>query len=256
MHVFLTGASAGIGEGLARAFGAAGHDLTLVARRRDRLEDLARAIGDRVRTRVVPYDLAQLDGLAPLVPEAEAALGPIDVLVNNAGVQIVGRTRDVTVEESEWQYRIDVLAPLRLTRAVLPAMLDRRAGTIVNVSSVAAFAPTPGMFDYSCAKAGLAAASESLRGELLGSGVNVLTVYPGPVKTDMADRAVEHFDAAPPSWIPMGTTDVLARRTLAAITGRHARVIYPRFYWITRWFPGITRFVIDHATPPLKARPA
>ena len=106
---------------------------------------------------------------------------------------------------------------------------------------------------YSAGKGGLAAASEALHGELRGAGVHVVRVYPGPIHT-----AMRWATAAPSAMgdglavraVPWGTTEVLARRIRAAVTDRSARLIYPRFYWLARWFAGITRFVLDRATPP------
>lgn len=248
MHVVVTGASSGIGEAIAREFARAGDCLTLVARRRERLDALAAEVG--VATHVVTADLSDPAQATSWIAAAEAANGPIDVLVNNAGVQIVARTTDTTADDGDRLLRLNVMTPLRTTLAVLPGMLARRSGTIVDVASLAGIAPTPGMFYYSASKAGLAAASEALRGELRGTGVHVVTVYPGPVKTDMADAA--HAALGSPSIarrIPEGTVDVLARRVRQAVLKRHARIIYPRIYRLARWFPGITRYLMDRMTP-------
>lgn len=253
MHIAITGASSGIGASYARHFSARGHALTLVARREDHLRALARGL-DAGKAHVAVHDLSDPRRAAAWIPAAEAALGPIDVLVNNAGVQIVGRTSEVDPEEAERLFAIDLLAPLRLTRAVLPAMLARSSGTIVDVASMAALAPTPGMTHYNAAKAGLAAASESLRGELRGTGVHVVTVYPGIIgTTDMAKAALEKYEPSTlVSNFPQGTEAKLAELTLRAIERRIDRVIYPRSGVLSRWFPGTTRWVLDRLTPPLK----
>ena len=253
MHVVITGASSGIGEALAREYAAAGAAVTLVARRRDLLEALAAELGKAhgTKTFVAAQDLSITERAADFLPLAEAALGPVDVLVNNAGVQVIGRVGEIDLEAAEASVRTNLLTPLRLTRAVLPGMLARRSGCIIDVASLAALAPTPYMTWYSAGKGGLAAASEALHGELRGTGVHVLTVYPGPVHTAMGDGgAATYGNGLSVRAMPWGTTGVLARRIRAAQERRGARLIYPRFYWLARWFPGITRFLLDRATPP------
>jgi short-subunit dehydrogenase len=211
-----------------------------------------------VKVRVVPWDLADVKNAAGWVDAAEDALGPIDVLVNNAGVQIVAPTATVDADLADRLFGVDLLAPLRLTRALLPRMIARRSGTIVDVSSMAALAPTPGMTHYNAAKAGLAAASESLRGELRGTGVHVVTVYPGIIdSTEMAQAAMEKFVASKLlDAFPRGTEEELSRLVRLAIEKKQARVIYPRSGALSRWFPGTTRWVLDTFTPALKALPS
>ncbi len=261
MHVAITGASSGIGASLARELARHGHSLTLVARRQDRLRAVADEIAPAAsgaKVRVVPWDLSDVKAAAGWVDAAEDALGPIDVLVNNAGVQIVAPTSTVDPDEADTLFGVDLLAPLRLTRAVLPRMIARRSGTIVDVASMAALAPTPGMTHYNAAKAGLAAASESLRGELRGTGVHVVTVYPGIIaSTEMAQAAMEKFvESKLLESFPRGTEEELSRLVRVAIERKHARVIYPRSGALSRWFPATTRWLMDRFTPALKALPA
>ena len=249
MHVAVTGASSGIGEAIAREFAAHGAAVTLVARRRERLEVLA---AELERAHVVAHDLSDPERAADWIAGAEAALGPIDVLVNNAGIQIVSRTEEVDPGHGDKLLKLNVLAPMRLTLAVLPAMLARGAGTIVDVASLAALAPTPSMYHYNASKGALAAASESLRGELRGTGVHVVCVYPGPVKTAMADAAMASYGdvrAGQLAHMPTGDTATLARKVRRAVERREARVIYPGIYRLARWFPGTTRWVLDRLSP-------
>jgi short-subunit dehydrogenase len=254
MHVVVTGASAGIGEAIAREWAAAGAELTLLARRRENLERLERELG--VRCKVIVADLSDARAACAWLREAEAEMGPTDVLVNNAGVQIVAPALKTDPEDGERLLRLNVFTPMRLVLEVLPGMISRRAGTIVNVASVASLAPTPGMFYYNASKAGLAAASESLAGELRGTGVHVVTVYPGPVDTDMARAAFEVYgeDAPGMKVLPRGTAPELARRIRRAAERRQPRVIYPAAYAVTRWFPGTTRWALDRFTPPAAAQ--
>ena len=250
LHVVVTGASAGLGEAFARAFAAEGCRLTLVARRKDKLDGLAASLGGRVH--VVGWDLSDPARAADWLADAVAANGPIDVLVNNAGLQVVGRTHLADIDAVERTVLTNLLAPLRLAHAVLPSMIERKTGTIVNVASMAALAPTPGMTWYNAGKAGLAAASEALRGELRGSGVNVVTVYPGIIPdTDMAKAALHVYDGASFAvrMQPTGTPAGLAAVVLRAVKRGTARVIWPRANTVARHFPAATRWMLDAFTP-------
>lgn len=188
------------------------------------------------------------------IDAAERAMGPIDVLVNNAGVQIVRSVLETTWEEGEHLLRLDLHTPLRLTHLVLKRMVPRKSGTIVDIASMAALGPTPGMFFYNAAKAGLAAASEGLRAEMKPHGVHVVTVYPGPVTSDMeaAGRAA-YTETAATKYTPTGAPEVLARMIAAAVERKRPRVVYPRVYALSRHFPNATRWALDVLTPPLKA---
>jgi short-subunit dehydrogenase len=256
MHAFVTGASSGIGEGVARAFAAAGYDVTLVARRAKELERVAKDLDRGARAHVLAADVTKLDELAGLIARSEDELGPIDVLVNNAGMQIVAPTIEVDPSYGEQLVTVNVLAPFRLTHAALARMVPRRSGTIVDISSMAALAPTPGMFWYNASKAALAAASESLRAELRPHGIHVVTVYPGPVETPMAQKAVDRYEKDPTGLLPVGDVATLARMILAAVKKKRDRIIYPRTYSVARMFPGITRFVMDKMSPVPKALPS
>lgn len=159
-HVAVTGASGGIGTALVREFARAGHAVTLVGRCRPRLEGIAREV--QGPTHIAVVDLAAVAHATDWIPEAEAALGPIDVLINNAGSVLVGPFVERGTDEIQAVLALDLRVPLTLMRAVLPGMRARRHGVIVNIASTGALAPNPGMVPCCAAKAGLAAASESL----------------------------------------------------------------------------------------------
>jgi short-subunit dehydrogenase len=249
-HVLLTGASAGIGEALAHAYAREGLKLTLVARRRDRLEALASKVGG---AHVVEADLSDPGEVGRVVDEAEAALGPVEHLVNNAGMQIVDYGHDIDPEEGERMLRLNLLTPLRLIRRCLPGMRARGRGSLVNISSVAGFAPPSGMAWYAASKSGLAAASETLAGELRGSGVHVLTVYPGPVRTEMGaygeSRLKEGWRQRMQQW---GEADELADEVLHALKKKRHRLVYPKGYAPLRHTPGVVGWALKRLSPPLK----
>ena len=250
MHALITGASSGIGEAVAEVFAGAGYDITLVARRQQELERVAAKVASGgVRTRAVACDLCDLDRMSALVQQAEQELGPIDVLVNNAGMQIVAPVQEIDVEHAERLLKLNLMAPLRLSRVALRGMMERGRGTIVDVVSVASYLFPPFQSYYSASKAALAAFSVTLRSELRKKGVHVVTVYPGPVKTAMGYQALDGYAEDPMKGLPWGEADVLARRILRAVERRSATVVYPRFYWIPRLFPGLARLFMDRFGP-------
>jgi short-subunit dehydrogenase len=247
-HVAITGASSGIGAALARELGRAGARLTLVARRRELLDGLAGEIGPSCR--VVAHDLADGEHACDWIADAEAAHGPIDVLVNNAGMQIVGPAALADEHQALKLFQLNLITPVVLTRRLLPAMIARKSGMIVNVASVAALVAPPLQSYYGASKAGLAEFSEATRAELKGTGVHLLTVYPGPVATDMGERAYAAMggrDKVPK--VPEGTPEVMARRIRRGIEKRKTRVIYPRFYVLSWFLPWLSRLLVDTFGP-------
>lgn len=249
MHVAITGGSTGIGEAIAREYAAHGARITLVARRKERLDAIAK---DFKEAFTIGADLTDFERATGWIAPAEKALGPIDVLVNNAGVQIIGPTPGEDIVKGEDLMRLNVLTPLRLTHALLPGMIERARGTIIDISSVAALAPMPGMYYYNASKGAIANASEGLRGELRGTGVHVLTVYPGPVDTDMAQAGYTKYKPSLLSRMaPLGRADVLARMVRRAAERRKPRVIYPRLYTLALSFPRIARWFVGRASPEL-----
>lgn len=255
MHLVITGASSGIGEALAREAARAGHRLTLVARRRELLERLAGELGATPAAHVVVKDLSEPAGATEWVAAAEAAHGPIDVLINNAGIENTGPFEESDPAVGSRLLRTNVETPLLLARHLLPAMVARGSGAIGNVASVAALSPMPLQAWYAASKAALATASETLRRELRATGVHVLTVYPGPVTTAMADAAYASYGGRKGivALLPEGRADVLARRVLRAIARRRARVVYPRFYALTRWLAWLPPLLAWLAGPRLRA---
>jgi short-subunit dehydrogenase len=249
MHVAVTGASSGIGEAIAREYLSRGAAVTLVARRADRLQAIAAEAGER--THVATADLADVERATDWIAASEARLGPIDVLVNNAGASMVHPTMSTDWNEAKTLLALNVLTPFKLTCTLGPQMIARGRGCIVDVASVAALAPQPGFFFYNASKAALSAASESLRGELRKHGVHVVTVYPGPVRTPMADANFAAFDPSVARMTPTGDTRTLAKLVARAVDRRKPRVIYPRVYAVTRWFPWLARWAIDRRMPPM-----
>jgi short-subunit dehydrogenase len=181
----ITGASSGIGEEFARQLAARGHDLVLVARRADRLERLAAELPTKVH--VLPCDLG---ADAAALPARVEALGvDVDLLVNNAGFGNHDRFWQIPEGRDAAQVRLNCEAVVTLSRAFLPAMVDRGAGGIINLSSIFGFQPMPYEAVYGASKAFLLSFSAALRVELKGTGVRVLAVCPGPVATEFQETA-------------------------------------------------------------------
>jgi short-subunit dehydrogenase len=183
----VTGATAGIGASFSRQLAGLGHDLVLVARNASRLESKAQQLRSYgVQVEVLPADLADDEGCAAV--ERRCAQG-IDVLVNNAGLGTKGDFHEVDLAHEEHMLRVNVRAVMRLTHAALPSMVSRGQGAIVNVSSVAGFAPGARAVTYSASKAYVTNFSESLHLQYSGQGVRVLALCPGFTRTEFHSRA-------------------------------------------------------------------
>ena len=186
----ITGASAGIGAELARVFAAHGHELVLVARREDRLAALAEEIAAHGFTRptVLSVDLERRDAVAHITAELKArGLEPANV-VNNAGFGLVGSAVSLNRDEELAMIDVNIRALTELSLAFVDSIARHRGG-ILNVASVAAFAPGPGMAVYFASKAYVLSFSEALHRELKRFGVKVTVLCPGPVPTEFQARA-------------------------------------------------------------------
>lgn len=193
----LTGGSQGLGPLIARELAEAGVHLALAARSADKLEAVAHSLKDTgVRLAVVTGDVTSAADRARLLAQTEAVLGPIDILINNAGLENNGRYQDKSLAEIQQLIDVNVSAPLLLARAVLPAMLARRRGHIINLASLAGKLGLPYGSVYGGTKAAILAWSAGLRLELDGSGVSVTAISPGYV-SDTGMFAVHRRKAHP-----------------------------------------------------------
>jgi len=198
----VTGASGGIGGGIARALHAQGATVVLSGTRRDALDALAAELGERAH--VCPADLADPAAAESLIEAAESAAGPLAILVNNAGL-----TRDrlaLRITDDDWNAVLDVdlAAPFRLARATLRGMLRRRAGHIINIGSIDGATGNPGQANYAAAKAGLIGLTKALAQEVASRGITVNAVAPGFIVTPMTDALGEAQRTKLTAAIPLG----------------------------------------------------
>ncbi len=217
--VLITGASSGIGAALAARCAAGGGELVLVARAADRLRRLAADLeaAHAVRVTVIVADLASADAARGLAAELDARGLCVDILINNAGVGLYGDFADIDADASRAMLELDVVTLTDLTRRLLPGMLARGHGRIVNIASLYGFQPgAPGMAVYCAAKNYVLAFSRALRVELRGRGVSVTTVCPGPTATGFEQHAgmggTRLF-----GWLPVMQPEVVAEAAYAGM---------------------------------------
>ncbi|MBD0281375.1 MAG: SDR family oxidoreductase [Thermoleophilaceae bacterium] len=195
----VTGASSGIGADIARSLGARGYGVTLVARRAERLEALARELRAprRVRVETVACDLGDADARQRMSAEVEERGLTVEVLVNNAGFGSAGRFQELDPAREIEMVRVNVEAVVDLCGRYVPEMARRGRGAVLNVASTAAFQPLPRQATYAASKAFVLAFTDALHEDLAGTGVTATTLCPGPVKTEFISTAGLRWDDMP-----------------------------------------------------------
>lgn len=185
----VTGASSGIGLELAKLFATDGDNLVLVARSEDKLNDLAQQLraDHAVQVTVIAADLSAPSAVDELDAELSQRSIQIDTLVNNAGFGALGRFADLPVDRQTDMLMVNVVALTRLTRQLLPGMIQRGRGGVLNVGSIAAYQAGPNMSVYYATKAYVLSFTEGLREELQGTGVSATVLAPGPTKTGFGE---------------------------------------------------------------------
>ncbi|MDB5593209.1 MAG: 3-oxoacyl-[acyl-carrier-protein] reductase [Hyphomicrobiales bacterium] len=215
LNALVTGATGGLGGQIARALHAQGATVSLSGTRASVLETLAAELGDR--THVLPCDLGDKAAVEALIPAAEAAMGQVDILINNAGI-----TRDglfMRMKDDDWEQVINVnlTSAFRLSRAVLRGMMKRRFGRIIGITSVVGVTGNAGQGNYAASKAGMIGMSKSLAAEVASRNITVNCIAPGFIESPMTDALNEKQKTAILGTIPAGRLGAPADIASAAV---------------------------------------
>jgi len=227
----ITGASSGIGEAYAAAFAKQGYDLLLIARSQDKLETLATALNNEhgINVTAYPADLTKSEdllGLTQLLVDKQIA-----VLVNNAGVATIGAFIKREPQRLEEEILLNINAVVQLTRAVLPGMVLRNTGTVINIASSAAFQPSAFWANYAATKSHVVSFTQALNDEVRGSGVFLQAVCPGPVETGFENYASDGGLDAPkfifisPETVVRDSLKDLKKKRELSIPAAHHRLV-------------------------------
>jgi len=219
-RTLITGASAGIGEGFARRLARDGYDLVLVARRRARLDAIAKDLSDAhgASSEIIVADLAKSDGVSTI--EQRLQSGEIDLLINNAGFGTFGEYAKLPLDRELEELDLNVRALMRLTHAALNTMTSNGRGGIINVASAAGFQPVPYNATYAATKAFVLHFTEAIHEEAREHGVSVTCLCPGPVRTEFQQVAGVDEKAMPAiAWV---TVDTVVDTGLSALRSNRA----------------------------------
>lgn len=250
----VTGASSGIGAAVARRLAREGLRVALVARREDRL----RALAEEIRAQggqalVVAADLTREEERQRVLDAVLAAWGPVDVLVNNAGLGWYGYGAEMAWPTAQRIMQVNMDAVVQLTLRCLPGMRARGRGHIINVGSIAGNLPSQGIAIYSATKSFLDNFTTCLHREMRGSGVRVSIVKPGPVTTEFFGVASCAGRRMPAERFGVSPEAVAGR--IWSLLKRPARVAYvPRFYWFAQWVEPLFGWIMDLLGPLLLRR--
>jgi short-subunit dehydrogenase len=244
----ITGASRGVGVALARAFHSAGATAALVARSGPELHVLAEELHGSAHI----ADLADPGAVAELIDRVERDAGPVDVLVNNAGVEDTGAFLDTTNARIRAVTEVNYFAPAELCRQVIPRMLGRGGGHIVNISTMAACVPFPGLASYTASKAALSAFTAGLRADLRGLPIGITVVENGPIPTDLYARLRKYPPTAQAFTRVLGAhlvaevpRDKVAAHVVRAVEKNRRAVRLPRRAAVFPWLAEIPTRVTE-----------
>jgi short-subunit dehydrogenase len=250
--ILITGASSGIGAATARLFGRQGYRVVLAARRKEHLDSIAEEIdafgGESL---VVPMDITRLEEIENLVTCSLEHFGQIDVLLNNAGLGRLSWLENLDfTEDIDFQIQVNLTGLIQTTRAVLPHMLVRKQGHIINMGSMASLIATPTYTVYAATKYGIRGFTEALRREVGVSGIEVTGIYPGGVATEFGQKAgiKRKTGISTPKYLKLTAEDV-AQAILRVVKKPRRAVIMPGMMrpmvWLSVLLPGVVDWVIE-----------
>ena len=267
--VIVTGASSGIGEATARAFGREGAKVVLAARRVDKLQTLAQEINSMntgAQTLVIQADLFKLDDIQAMIAQTLEKFGRIDILVNNAGFGRLDWLENLDpIKDIQAQIELNVLGVIQTTRQVLPVMMEQRAGSIINMCSMAGLVATPTYTVYAASKHAVHGFSEALRREVKPWGIDVSLIYPGGVVTEFTQHAgiKRKTNARTPKSMLL-TAEQVANAVVKLVRRPRRMLIIPWLWSVTvflnKFLPGlvdyttIKRFTIPEREDELKIK--
>jgi uncharacterized protein len=248
--VLITGASSGIGRCLALDLAARGAIIVGCGRSLERLEALSTELQrSSPKSTVIKCDVAQLDQVRAMVTNILSEFGKIDILINNAGVGMRKPFVETSISTIEEIIRINYLGTVYCTYEVLPSMIARRSGHIVNISSVAGKIGTLNVAGYCASKFAINGLSESLYHELAPLGINVSVICPGPVRTDFNKAFADMPPKSPASLVI--SPEFVSAAVIKAIEGKRFEVVLPRslalMCWFKRMTPNLFRSVVHRA---------
>lgn len=249
-RAIVTGASSGIGRAIALELGKAGADVVAVARRADRLEEVAKDIEAMgARGEAIVGDITDPKTRQSAIDCANDRFGGLDILVNNAGISGIGRFEDASQDRLRRVFEVNLFALIELTRVAIPLLKQGNNPIIVNVSSILGHIALPNLSEYSATKFAVRGFSNALRAELRSTGIDVLVVSPATVETEIWDRMIE--ETGKTSWRARrgATPEFVAKKTLRAMR-RGRREVFPGpFARIAqrgnRLFPSLVAWIIE-----------
>jgi short-subunit dehydrogenase len=250
--ILITGASSGIGEATARLFGSQGYRVVLAARRKERIDLLADEIKSKgSEVLAIPTDIAHYDQIKNLVAGSLDHFGEIDILLNNAGLGRLAWLEKLNPKNDiDFQIQVNLTGLIQMTQAVLPHMIARQQGHIINMGSIAGLIATPTYSVYAATKYGLRGFTEALRREVSIHGIDVTGVYPGGVATQFGEKAGirRKTKISTPRYLKL-TADDVAQSVLRVVRKPCRAVIIPGLMrpavWLSVIFPGIVDKIIE-----------
>lgn len=241
--IVITGASSGIGRSAAIEFANKGAKLVLVARRKEKLDELAKSLSKSTEVLVCQCDVSDKSQVESMTAQVLNKFSKIDILVNNAGFAIYGTVSDLSIEEIESQMRTNYLGMVYCTKNFLPIFQKQNSGHIVNVASVAASFGLPGIASYCASKFAMLGFSEGLKHELRGTNIGITIVSPIMVRTNFFDH--ESF-AKMPKYSPTSLDPkTVAKAILSASESSRLEIIVPGIVRVGVWLKHTMPFVIN-----------